>query len=227
MKRGAATALVAVLIAVVGAAGMMAAARPHAAASAYVVRPGDTLSAIASRFGTTADAIARANGITNPNHIVVGQHLSIPGSDAAPHSGGLPAKLLAHPERLRLRPVFEWWAAYYRIPADLIEALGWVESGWQRNVISKTGAQGIGQLMPATVEVCWKLIGIPLDPMKASDNIRMTARFLRYLLDATGGVTTNTLAAYYQGLRAVRQGPILGETLVYVATIMAVRPAFR
>jgi len=227
VKRVAATALVAVLIAVVGAAGMMATARPHAAASAYVVRAGDTLSGIATRFGTTADAIARANGITNPNMIVVGQHLTIPSTDATPHSGGLPAKLLAHPERLRLRPVFEWWAAYYRIPADLIEALGWIESGWQRNVISKTGAQGIGQLMPATVEVCWKLIGIPLDPMKASDNIRMTARFLRYLLDATGGAVSNTLAAYYQGLRAVRQGPILPETLVYVATILAVRPAFR
>ena len=227
MKRVAATALVAVLIAVVGAAGMMATARPHAAASAYVVRAGDTLSGIATRFGTTADAIARANGVTDPNLILVGQHLTIPSTDATPHSGGLPAKLLAHPERLRLRPVFEWWAAYYRIPADLIEGLGWIESGWQRNVISKTGAQGIGQLMPATVEVCWKLIGIPLDPMNASDNIRMTARFLRYLLDATGGVVSNTLAAYYQGLRAVRQGPILPETLIYVATILAVRPAFR
>jgi soluble lytic murein transglycosylase-like protein len=113
------------------------------------------------------------------------------------------------------------------VPADLIEGLGWVESGWQRNVISKTGAKGIGQLMPATVEVCWKLIGVPLDPMNASDNIRMTARFLRYLLDATGGAITTTLAAYYQGLRAVRHGPILAETLVYVATVTAVRPAFR
>ena len=227
MRRVAATALVAVLIAVVGAAGMMATSRPHAAASAYVVRSGDTLSSIASRFGTSVDAIASANGIANPNMIVVGQRLTIPTTDATPHSGGLPAKLLAHPERLRLRPVFVWWAAYYRVPSDLIQALAWIESGWQRNVISSTGARGIGQLMPATVEMCWKLIGKPLDPMNASDNIRMTARVLRYLLDATGGVVTTTLAAYYQGLRSVRQGPTLAETLVYVATVTAVRPAFR
>src|SRR4051794_6384301 len=113
----------------------MATSRPHAAAAAYVVRAGDTLSAVAARFGTTADAIARAHGINNRNVTVAGQHLTIPSTDAPPHSGGLPAKLLAPPERVRLRPVFEWWAAYPRAPADLIEGLGWIESGWQRNVI--------------------------------------------------------------------------------------------
>ena len=122
-----------------------------------------------------------------------------------------------------MRPVFEWWAAYYRVPADLIEGLGWIESGWQRNVISRTGAQGIGQLMPATVEVCWKLIGIPLDPMKASDNIRMTARFLRYLLDSHGGSVDRALASYYQGLRSVRERGPLDETQRFVANVKALR----
>lgn len=44
----------------------------------YVVRPGDTLFRIAVRFNTTVTTLARANGITNPNIIRIGQRLNIP-----------------------------------------------------------------------------------------------------------------------------------------------------
>lgn len=44
----------------------------------YTVVAGDTLSGIAARFGSTVDKIARANGISNPNLIYVGQRLIIP-----------------------------------------------------------------------------------------------------------------------------------------------------
>lgn len=50
----------------------------------YVVQPGDTLSSIAQRFGTTVDAIVRANNITNPNLIYVGQVLTIPTGTTPP-----------------------------------------------------------------------------------------------------------------------------------------------
>ena len=51
----------------------------------YVVRPGDTLFGIALRFNTTVAALQRANNISNPNLIYVGQRLIIPppGSNGA------------------------------------------------------------------------------------------------------------------------------------------------
>lgn len=45
----------------------------------HVVQPGDNLFRISLRYGVTVRSIANANGIANPNLIIVGQNLSIPG----------------------------------------------------------------------------------------------------------------------------------------------------
>jgi len=51
----------------------------------YVIQPGDTLLSIASRFNTTVQAILAANPqITNPNVILVGQVIIIPGTTPGP-----------------------------------------------------------------------------------------------------------------------------------------------
>ncbi len=52
--------------------------RPTATVRRYTVRPGDTLYSIAARFHTTVGAIERANAITNPGLLRVGQVLIIP-----------------------------------------------------------------------------------------------------------------------------------------------------
>lgn len=51
--------------------------------STYTVAPGDTLATIARRFGTTIAAIQSANGIADPNRVLVGRVLTIPGTDGA------------------------------------------------------------------------------------------------------------------------------------------------
>ena len=47
--------------------------------SLYVVRPGDTLFRLARTYGVSVDALQRANGLTSPDHVRVGQILRIPG----------------------------------------------------------------------------------------------------------------------------------------------------
>ncbi len=52
----------------------------------YVVQEGDTLYSIARRFGVDMAEIARANNITDPSTIYVGQRLVIPGAQQTPAS---------------------------------------------------------------------------------------------------------------------------------------------
>jgi LysM repeat protein len=51
---------------------------PAAGQQTYEVQRGDTLAEIAARFNVSLDALAAANGITNIDHIEVGQVLIIP-----------------------------------------------------------------------------------------------------------------------------------------------------
>jgi LysM repeat protein len=52
-----------------------------AQATVHVVQRGDSLSVIAARYGVSLSALAAANGISNNDHVWVGQQLTIPGSD--------------------------------------------------------------------------------------------------------------------------------------------------
>ncbi len=49
----------------------------------YTVESGDTLSGIASRFGTTVEALVEANDIENPDVLMVGEELVVPGGGQA------------------------------------------------------------------------------------------------------------------------------------------------
>jgi LysM repeat protein len=202
------------------------------APTSYVVKGGDNLETIAHRFGTTVGSLVAANKIRNPNIVVIGTRLKLPpplGTTDGGAPGVLPARLRAHPDRLRLSPRFDYWAGRYGVPPDLLKALAWYESGWQNGVVSSTGAIGVGQLMPFTSDfVANDLLGNPtLDPKRTDDNIRMSARFLRFLLDQTGGAPNLALAAYYQGLARTRQGKFFDDTKRYVAGISSVRTQFR
>jgi soluble lytic murein transglycosylase-like protein len=194
---------------------------------------GDTLTGIAVRYGSTVSALVAANGITDPDLIRTGATLTIPaagtGGSGAPAGGGagggLPLRLQQSPTRLAYLPLFDEWAGANGIPPDLLKAMTWLESGWQNSIVSPTGAMGIGQLMPGTVDHMETLIGVDLDPSVPEDNIRLSARFLRWLL-ARFATTESAVAAYYQGPASIeRHGPF-AETQQYVANVLALRARF-
>jgi LysM repeat protein len=64
----------------VGAATAVWIAGPAAQAATHEVRPGETLTGIAHRYGTTVEHLARVNHLSDPNLIVSGQRLRVPGS---------------------------------------------------------------------------------------------------------------------------------------------------
>jgi len=57
---------------------------PEQASAVHVVQPGENLFRIALSYGTTARALAELNGITNPDHLLAGRSLTIPGSPTLP-----------------------------------------------------------------------------------------------------------------------------------------------
>jgi soluble lytic murein transglycosylase-like protein len=193
----------------------------------YVVRPGDSFSGVAATYGMSPAAVARANGLRLTSVLLPGQVLTIPITLPPGLPARLPVALLAVPQRLTLFPVFVAAAKEFGVPADLLMATAYIESGWKQSAVSPSGAIGVGQLHPDTAQwVAIVLLHQPgLDPNNAKDNIRMSARFLRYLLD-TSPTTARALVSYFQGPGATVRDGISTTGLAYAARILAIRSAF-
>ena len=195
----------------------------------YRVGRGESLGAIAARFRARVTDLLATNGLRSPRHLVAGRWLHIPSPLDAVHPeryARLPESIRAQAHRLLLIAHFERWAAEYELPPDLLEAVAWVESRWQANALSNKGAMGIGQLTADTVDfVSAALLRRPCDPWVPEDNIRMSARFLRYLLGETNDLA-DALAAYYQGLGALRAHGRYAVAEPYVDAVLAARALF-
>jgi soluble lytic murein transglycosylase-like protein len=191
------------------------------------VRAGDSFSAIGARFGISAGALAKANGLRLTSVVHPGRMLTVPVTLPAGLPDHLPADLLAQPDRLLLYPLFVAAAKEANVPLDLLMATAYIESGWKQAAVSATGALGVGQLRPETA--AWVAAVLlrqgGLDPNRPADNLRLSARFLRYLLD-TMPDTRSALAAYYQGPGSVTRQGITATGRAYAAKILAARPAF-
>lgn len=186
-----------------------------AATVTHTVRSGDSLSGIADRYGVTLTSLLAANKLKKDTVIHPGQKLTVPGGadvSTLKLPRKLPGDVRSVPGRVRLVPVFVAEAARYKVPADLLMALAYTESAWRAGIVSKAGAIGIGQLLPDVAAwVAKDLIGLPrLDPYRAEDNIRMSARYLRWLL-ARWPTEKLALAAYFEGGTTVtKSGPSRG-----------------
>ena len=139
----------------------------------------------------------------------------------------LPA-FVADPARRALAPAFEAAARESRVPVTLLMALAWRESEWNENAVSGVGAVGIGQLLPPTSTfVAQELLHQSgLDPKRPVDNIRLTARYLRELINAFHGAERLGVGAYLQGSTSVASQGLTPQTTDYVNQIESLRAEF-
>lgn len=126
-------------------------------------------------------------------------------------------KLLAR--AVRYDALIEQAAHAAAIEPNLLRAVIVVESGFNPQAVSKKGALGLMQLMPATA----RRFGAAnaLDP---AQNLMAGARYLKFLMERFGRNKNLAIAAYNAGEEAVdRHGgqvPPYAETMAYVPRVM-------
>jgi soluble lytic murein transglycosylase-like protein len=110
-------------------------------------------------------------------------------------------------------------ARQHNVDPDLVHAIITVESNYNPRAVSRAGAQGLMQLMPATaarfqVE----------DPFNPRDNMEGGIRYLKHLLTLFSDDLRHVLAAYNAGESAVyKYGgmPPYPETQTYVERVLS------
>ncbi len=85
------------LVATVVAGGLGGLGVAPAGAASVRVSQGETLSELAARYHTTVAALAAGNGIRDPNRVVAGQVLQIPGPAPATTAGATPGTVVVAP----------------------------------------------------------------------------------------------------------------------------------
>jgi len=135
----------------------------------------------------------------------------LPSTDVLSAIQATALRYASHPGLRRAGLSVTDWLALYRANIE-------VESAYRQDAVSRAGAIGLGQLMPATAR------DLDVDPRDPLQNLDGSARYLAMMLE-TFGDPHLALAAYNAGPDAVRQYggiPPYRETQNHVARVMAV-----
>jgi soluble lytic murein transglycosylase-like protein len=126
----------------------------------------------------------------------------------------------------RYDSIIEKAATAASVEPNLLRAVIVVESGFNSRAVSKRGAMGLMQLMPATATRFG--VSNPYDPLQ---NVHAGARYLKFLIDRFGQDVRLALAAYNAGEDAVdRNGgqiPPFSETMAYVPRVLKIYQMLR
>jgi hypothetical protein len=117
-----------------------------------------------------------------------------------------------------LHPIVIQAASRHRVDPALVKAIIMAESGYNTRAISKRGAKGLMQLMPATAQA----LGVE-DAFNPKQNISGGVRYFKQLVNQFDGDVKLALAAYNAGSRNVRhyQGiPPFRATRFYIKKVL-------
>ena len=123
----------------------------------------------------------------------------------------------------QVRGLLDYWSAHYGVDRKLVRALAWMESGYQPNLTSASGAWGVLQILPPTWRYVETVLAGSRIPRTVSGNIRVGVLYLRELLREFGGDERRALGAWYQGPASLRRHGPLHATTVFVADVLALR----
>lgn len=152
--------------------------------------------------------------------IVSDEHVDVPKPVVAATTVDAPAPPLV-PERLSeadLAPLLTKAGSAFNVEADLLASVVRQESNGHTRAVSRTGAQGLMQLMPGTASD----LGVA-DSFAPGDNIQGGTAYLNALLVRYNDNIALALAAYNAGPAAVDRYhgiPPYRETRLYVARVI-------
>ena len=123
-----------------------------------------------------------------------------------------------------IRRAIVWYAKKYRLDPALLRAVIKTESDFRQHAVSRKGAIGLMQLMPATATTLRVS-----DAYDSIQNIRGGAKQLRHLLNLYQDDLPLALAAYNAGVHRVKGGkvPRIRETRSYVRKVLRHYEVFR
>jgi soluble lytic murein transglycosylase-like protein len=208
----------------------------------YTVRPGDTATALAVRFHAWTAELISHNHLGPAGTIYVGQRLRIPvvvaavrkerrqtrhhNAPAGKHAGKRAGKRArwkhADPSRATVRRVIVRTARRHGVDPQLALAISWQEAGWQMHHVSSADAIGAMQVIPATGIWMSMYAERRLRLHDVHDNVLAGVLLLKVLDNLTTS-HRQQIAAYYQGLGAVRAHGLYPDTRRYVANVRAIK----
>src|SRR5579859_5868127 len=117
------------------------------------------------------------------------------------------------------------YASAFEVPVELVEAIIQMESGWNPYAVSKKGAAGLMQLMPATAI----RFGVQ-DRFNIQENIRGGVAYLAWLIRLFKGDLRLAVAAYQVGESQILSRGLAyssREVFEYVSRVAQLYRAFR
>jgi soluble lytic murein transglycosylase-like protein len=217
----------------------------------YTVRPGDTATELAVRYHAWTAELIRMNRLGPSAMLYVGQRIRIPvvvdavRKHASAHKKPTRKPATKHktkpkpktkhkttkkhhgwrypdPSRATVRREIIRTSRRLGVDPQLALAVSWQEAGWQMHHVSSADAIGAMQVIPGTGVWMSMYAGRPLHLHRLHDNV-LAGVLLLDVLDANTRTTQGQLAAYYQGLGALREHGMYRDTRRYVANVLAIK----